>query len=278
MNDLVDNLAAAHPAGADDANMPGIVPLDLRHERRFPLIIMVDISGSMGLPGSTGTPDIDRVNQMLPKVFAAFATTNPTAPLYMRHIDLSVITYAEQPTVLIDWHRQDQLNSASTPALQGWGGTAMATAFAFALRHIGTRLRYYRTNQIPWGMPNILHFTDGEMNDAKPGDDLWNDLKSRLTTLVQGTTPDKPKASIVHFVPPNGLSSTGPDILHQLTGASTLVDIEGGVDGIDKLVNLITDVGLSISEPYGGPSISDAVSQKIDDGAAGISARKPKGL
>lgn len=248
--------AAAHAAGAPP---PGEVPNKIKHEKRFPFLFLVDISGSTGDGGANA--DIHAINRALGEIFATLKNPPPSTPLADQNdlIDVSVVSYSDEPRVEVDWSLADELPASTNFTPQR--GTRTARAMDFSLAHIAKRLQYFAdpNNRIPSGLPHIIHITDGAPTDMTPGDQRWEQIAAKLGRLGYG---ENQKAEILHFVSPNGcrlnpLNShltdgngnllTGQQALAKLSGAKSVYEIGQGSDTIADLVKLITLLMTTIS-------------------------------
>lgn len=252
----------------------GMVPANQRHMKRFPIVFLVDRSGSTGVGGADA--DIHGINVMINDIMRVLQ--NPP-PGDLRdnadQLDISVMSYGSDVTIDVDWSLAENL-----PTDLHWtadGGTATGAAFKCSLAHIANRLRYYAdpANQIPSGMPNIFHTTDGEPSDMTLGTPLWNEVQGHLARLDGTLNPEAAKVKVIHFVAPNGCRITphsahvdehgnrlsGQDVLARLSGPKSVYELTQGAESLPDLVKLITVVITNIT------SIAGA---KAEDAAAGF--------
>jgi uncharacterized protein YegL len=248
----------------------GTVPDKKKHLKRYPFVLLIDISGSTG----TGSdPDIGHINDAIAKLIDKLL--NPPASTELAHqvdqIDVALITYSDKPTIEIPWSITNSL-PASIPPFKPLGTTATGVALEKALSYIGDRLRDYKDtkNYIPSGLPHIIHLTDGAPTDMKVGDQRWREIQAKLGNL-QGT--ERQIASILHFVSPNGCMSsfikdetgndiTGQQALAKLSGAATVFEMGKEVQAFEQLIRLVTGVMTKITQNFGA---ADAAEQAARD-------------
>lgn len=242
----------------------GVVPPNRMHQKRFPFVFLIDVSGSTSRVVGGSERDIDFINRALATLLDNIRNPPHSSELYQTKdlIDVAIIAYSDSPTEVLGWTTAPNL-PAALPQLNPLNSTATGKAFKFALNIIGDRLTYYKdpANNIPHGMPHIIHLTDGGLNDCGPGDPLWNQLADQISKLDgQGQLEANKKVIIVNYLSPsstqadtvtfNGKSYSGQDLLSRLTGSESVFALTNDLGNFDSLVKMITLLVSSISRNY----------------------------
>jgi uncharacterized protein YegL len=214
----------------------GAVPSRIAARKRFPVLFLVDVSGSTGddpenphIPSGPNA-DIHRLNRVITQTLQTLRTPTPGTDLANQQssLDICLMTYSDSYKVIIPWTVASNLNPNIAPFTTE-GSTHTAKALNYPLGYMKHRLRYYRSQNLKSGRPIILHFTDGAPTDMKPGEPAWEAVKTQLKNL----TPDvetrhvdvrhlitangaDPKRSNVLL--PDGTSTTGLNMLALLSG------------------------------------------------------------
>jgi uncharacterized protein YegL len=118
-------------------------------EPRCPCVLLLDTSGSM-----QGSP-IVALNAGV-RIFRDHLCKDPLAS---RRVEVAVVTFNSEVTVVQDFVTADQF---TPPALTADGLTCMATGVTRALDMIQERKAKYRANGIAYYRPWVLLITDGE--------------------------------------------------------------------------------------------------------------------
>ena len=118
-------------------------------EPRCPCVLLLDTSGSM-----QGSPIV-----ALNHGIRAFRDHLVRDPLASRRVELAIITFSSEVTVVQDFVTVDQFDP---PSLQADGLTYMATGIVRALDLLKERKARYRANGIAYYRPWVLMVTDGE--------------------------------------------------------------------------------------------------------------------
>lgn len=234
--------------------------------KRYPFTILVDVSGSTGdLPD----PDIVHINDALANLIDTLRKPTPSSKLAkeLEHVDVSIVAYSEEVTELLPWRTCDQLPTTA-PLLVPLGGTATGKALEYTLSRIGDRLSYYNREGIGFGLPHIIHLTDGAMNDIKPGEPRWNDIKSKLEELDGRAHSEKRGVAMINFISPKGCQKdwveidgrkmSGIDLLSELSGPGSIFELGKELSSFAELVKLITVTITAVTRKFG---IRDAVKQ-----------------
>lgn len=270
MTGLAQKIAGATPP---TVGPPGMVPNKLMHLRRHPFGLLIDTSGSTGMGPN---PDIKHINAALNEICTTLRhpPAGTTLAKYIDQIDVSFIAYADTPKVVIDWSTRNDL-PVSVPPQQAAGGTRTGLALEMALSKIGERLRYYKANKIPSGLPHIIHLTDGAPTDMAIGDARWQAIQQRLGKLTGATNPESVSANIVHFIAPNGCllptagmsghAVSGQELLSQLSGNKAVFEMDKGIT-FDLFANLVTVIIEKVTETFGSDAnaASDAVNNTLN--------------
>jgi uncharacterized protein YegL len=127
--------------------------LAINPERRLPLLLLLDTSGSMTEEG--------RIEQLNDGVRACYADI-AADPVARRRVDIAVITFGGEARLLQDFANCD---TVSPPSLVADGGTPMGAAILLALDHVAERKRLLK-GSVGYYKPLIVLMTDGEPTDA----------------------------------------------------------------------------------------------------------------
>jgi len=237
--------------------------------KRYPFVFLIDISGSTG---DAPDPDIVHINEALATLIEILRKPTPSSDLAraVDQVDVCIIAYSDEINELLPWRTADQLPS-TPPHLVPLGGTATGKAVEFALSRIGDRLGYYKRENLGFGLPHIIHLTDGAMNDAKPGDARWNSIKSRLEQIDGRANSEKRVAVMMNFISPKGCQKdwvevdgrkmSGIELLSELTGPGSIFELGKELASFEGLVKLITVTITAVTRKFG---IRDAVRQGAD--------------
>lgn len=259
---------------------PGFVPPTLAGKKRYPFVFIIDISGSTGLEPD---PDIHHINRAIGLLLDTLRNPTPSSELQKQvdAIDICILAYSAQTTEILPWSIVQNLPPAVQP-LSPQSSTSTGGAIEQALSQISNRLHYYDdpANGFAYGMPHIIHLTDGAMTDMKPGDGRWNNIKQRLDNINGVTNPEKRSVTMLHFVSPkgcvrdlinvNGRQMSGQQLLAELTGPNTVYEMGREIGSFEQLIKLITVAITSITRDFGGMSAADAMKTAIDSAAASL--------
>lgn len=255
MSELIDDLLSGSAAA-------GLVPEGTRHLKRYAFLFVADISGSTGLGGADA--DIHAINAMM-NVILGILRDPPAGDLRdnIDQVDVAVISYNHNIRLDLDWTLAANITTAVR--WEADGGTATGTAIKFGLDLIGRRIKYYKANDIPSGMPHIIHVTDGEPSDMTLGTALWNDVCARLARLDGTHKSERAMAKILHFVAPNGCCThpqsahhdetgrllSGQEVLAHLTGPKSVYELSKGAESMAELVKMVTAIITSVTQTFG---------------------------
>lgn len=243
---------------------PGHIPPKDLGLKRYPFLFLIDVSGSTG---TMPDPDINHINTALHDLLEGLKNPIPSSELAKNtsKIDVAIVAYSDSVIPVLDWSTVANLPS-SIGALTPLGGTATGKAIKFALNLIGTRLKFYEGNAVSFGMPHIIHLTDGFVNDMKPGEPLWDEIKSQLENLDGTANPEKRVATLINFLSPKGsmaqgAATSGQDLLIQLAGKKSLFDMAREVATFDQLVQLVTVIISQVTQNFGAAQAIDSAKQ-----------------
>jgi len=242
----------------------GIVPTKKQHLKRYPFLILVDISGSTG---GGDRPDIDTINRCLSELIEKLRNPSHGSELakQIEHVDVALVTYSDEPYQEFDFTLAENLPASIKPFTpQNLTGTG--SALEFALSKIGDRIRYLKGNKTPVGLPHIFHITDGAPTDMPIGSPRWRDIGEKLGRVhgkQVGSLESKQVAKILHFVTPNGYDPdqrtmtdedgnkvNGQEALALLSGPDSVFTIDDGVESFMELVSLIEVLITSVTKNF----------------------------
>lgn len=271
--------------GAFPDSTKGAVPAPSRRGTRFPILFLIDTSGSTGFDPQTGGDgpgaDIHRINAALQGLLRnlRYPTEGTDLAAEQDNIDVAIITYNDNLRVELPWTMATQLDPNLAP-FKADGGTRTGAALQYALGYIGHRVRYYISQNIKHGRPTILHFTDGAPTDMEPGDTAWQACQSRLFKVNPQNDPEKRFAVIRHLIAANGadplrsvlglgggLNGTGLDLLGQLSGPKSALTLEDHPDLLGELVEFMTTFVEGVTNIFGShePDPDEVTDQAVQD-------------
>ena len=224
------------------------VPPKNQHRKRFPFVFLVDVSGSTG---EGPDPDIRHINTAIGKLFENLRSPSPSSKLAdeIDCVDVCLISYHNTPETVIGWSIASNL-PISVPQLTPKGETRTADALDHALNEIADRLRDLKATKTPFGMPHIVHLTDGKPTDMQPGDARWSEIQGKLARIDGTLNKERYQAIVLHYIAPYGATSGGQDVLAQLSGAPAVYQMGTEVDSFETLVNLITATITKITQNF----------------------------
>jgi len=268
MSNIAQTVISQAQGGFPDSTK-GAVPAPSQRGTRFPILFLVDTSGSTGFDPQTQSDgpgaDIHRINAAIQGLFRnlRYPTDGTDLAAEQENIDVSLITYYDSLRVEVPWTIATQLDPAVSP-FKASGGTKTGAALQYALGYIGHRIRYCIANNIKHGRPTILHFTDGAPTDMLPGDTTWQAVQSRLFKVTPKTDPEKQFAVIRHLISANGADplrsqfqlpgggvTTGLNLLGQLSGPKSTLVLDDHPDVIGELVEFMTTFVEGVTNIFG---------------------------
>ena len=186
-----------------DSNIPAAVT----RKTRFPILILVDISGSTNFDPVAGAggpnADIHRINASIQKLISMLRSPPHGTPLAINRecIDVSILTYSNDVDVNLPWTKADDLPPMVppfTPQLGTETGKAILFSISYALKH----WKRLKDQNIKCGMPNIFHITDGAPTDMQPGSVMWTEVQTHLARMSPNA--EKKYVALKSFVTANG--------------------------------------------------------------------------
>lgn len=247
----------------------GNVPPPAMRYTRYPFLFLVDTSGSTGFDhqaqGLGPQADIHQINRAIQGMLGKLRYPE-TDELKSVHegLEVCVVTYNSRYDIELPWTRAPDLN----PSLHDFvpdGMTHTYAALTFAFGYIADRLRYYRDQNLKFGRPYVLHFTDGAPTDMKPGDAYWKEIQSRISNLI-GTAgdPEKKLVDLRHMVTHNAVDPTrsqikldanrcvtGFELLTELSGKKSAFALDDHPDMVTELVDFVTQIIIDITTSFG---------------------------
>lgn len=228
-------------------------------EPRYPMALVIDVSGSTAAVGADGISDIDKINQAVASIYQALRQPPAGDPLELTNhqVDLCIIAYSSEPSVILPWTAAPDL-PAIAPLLSPQGGTATGKALLATLDVCLARMSRYKKDGLPkCGQPNIFHLTDGGANDVAIGTAQWHQIESRMKILAP-KAQDR-KGLLYHFVSPSGyLGSSGgsdaqgrpmsgADLLGQWFGTDSVIPLAQGTAGFQRMAELVVKTITAVS-------------------------------
>ncbi|MBU2532103.1 MAG: VWA domain-containing protein [Alphaproteobacteria bacterium] len=247
----------------------GAVPAPSQRGTRFPILFLIDTSGSTGHDPQTNGPgpgaDIHRINAAVQGIFRnlRYPPSGTDLAAEQENIDISLISYNSRYRVNVPWTMATQLDPNIAP-LQPDGVTCTGAALTYALGYIGHRIRYYTANNIRYGRPTLMHFTDGQPTDMAPGDATWKAVQAALYRVSPLNDPENRFAVIRHLVAANGNNpltaqlklgngsvGTGLSLLAELSGERSALVLEDHPDLLNELVEFVTTFVSGVTNIFG---------------------------
>lgn len=232
---MIDYSDLSNPMGNNaDA---GAIPKKDEHLKRFPFVVLMDISGSTN---QGADPDIRYINRAINELVKT--VKNPPADSEFksqsRKIDLCILTYAMTVNVVQDWSVAEQLPSVIAEQKAG-GSTHTVAALTKAFDKIAERVRYYKANKILHGAGAVFHLTDGCLKDGTPGSEQWKELQSRIKSLGTPMIGAKgARVPLFNFLSPGFDTNDTVEIEGKIwDGRRLLESLMGGNEAIDDLKN-----------------------------------------
>ena len=131
---------------------------DVKIERKVPICLLLDVSGSMSNCDGSNKPKIEEINDNV-KTFLEFVKNDQRAS---KISEICIITFGETVKVVQDY---SNISNISIPRFTAYGGTPLGGAVDKAVELLSARRQYYRDNNIEHFKPILLLMTDGEPTD-----------------------------------------------------------------------------------------------------------------
>jgi uncharacterized protein YegL len=258
----------------------GDVPKVLERYIRYPFLLLIDASGADGQPaGATandswvGIRDISRaVQDILRRLH--FPLSNHLKDVH-EGIDLAVVTYSESCSVAVPWTRASQ---AECPILEiaASGASHVCSAVTFAIAYADDRVRWYRSRNLNYASPTILHFSTGHAADLVVGDERWSAIRRRLSNVMDGADdPDRSLVDIRNLVARGAIDTdrskikshhrrtiAGPELLTLLCGDDSTFALDDHPHMLPELVEFVTNLVARITSGLGATQNRDLIARE----------------
>jgi uncharacterized protein YegL len=231
------------------------IPAAATRKTRFPIVILVDISGSTGSdPSGAGgaNADIHRINNAIHKIVSMLRSPPQGTPLADNRdsIDLAILTYSNDVDVNLPWTPATNLPPMIAP-FAPQAGTETGKAILFAISYALKQYVLLKNQNIKCGMPNIFHITDGAPTDMSPGSPVWMEVQANLARMSPNV--EKKYVALKSFVTANGcdLNSggmtlsdgrrvTGLQLMGELSNGADIFELSNTEDAFHDMVKLVT--------------------------------------
>lgn len=131
---------------------------DVKIERKVPICLLLDVSGSMCNYDGSNKTKIEEINDNV-KTFLEFVKNDPRAS---KISEICIITFGDVVKVVQDY---SDIANINIPKFTAHGGTPLGGAVEKAIELLSKRRQYYRDNNIEHFKPILLLMTDGEPTD-----------------------------------------------------------------------------------------------------------------
>lgn len=249
---------------------------------RFPFLFLVDRSSSTSVDRINKTvlgpqADCRRFTEIMQRMLGKLRAPETDALKNVHPgIDVSVMSYSDGYTVDLPWTTAPNLNPAIAP-FQPDGFTHTYAALEYAIRYLGSRLRYYGDRGLTYGRPYLFHLTDGEPTDMNINDHKWNDIKQKFGSLTDASN-EKIYVDLRHIVTeqacqkemtrnkrPDGTPITGLEVLAMLSGPKHCLKADDHPDLVNELVDFIVINITQISNLFGAGVDDKSAADEIMD-------------
>jgi uncharacterized protein YegL len=147
-------------------------PVKINSSMKFPLILVLDVSGSMTQRTPYGRKTkISELNEKV-KMLLEFVQADPKAS---QITDLAIVTFGGEVSVQAPF---DNVKSISFKPLRAYSSTPMGSAVNVALDMINARKKYYLDNGVEFYRPRIFLMSDGAATDQ------YEQAAKRCSTMV----------------------------------------------------------------------------------------------
>ena len=134
-------------------------PVKINSSMKFPLILVLDVSGSMTQRTPYGRkPKITELNEKV-KMLLEFVQADPKAS---KITDLAIVTFGGEVQVQSPF---DNVTNVKFKPLRAYSSTPMGSAVNVALDMVNRRKKYYLDNGIEFYRPRIFLMSDGAATD-----------------------------------------------------------------------------------------------------------------
>ncbi|MCX6693218.1 MAG: VWA domain-containing protein [Methanomicrobiales archaeon] len=165
--DSARNLQEKGTAAGSMGALEEIVDIAYPQQPHCPTVLVLDTSASMA------GFKIDQLNSGL----AIFKDELVADELARKRVDIAVISFGKGVNVV---HSFSSIEDFPPPVLEADGFTPMGKAISAAIEMVEKRKKEYRDTGVDYYRPWIFLITDGHPTDMQPGDNLWNEVISRV--------------------------------------------------------------------------------------------------
>lgn len=135
-------------------------PININSSMKFPLILVLDVSGSMTQRTPYGRKTkIAELNEKV-KMLLEYVKADPKAS---KITDLAIVTFGGEVQVQSGFNEVSKINFK---ALRAYSSTPMGSAINVALDMVNARKKYYLDNGMEFYRPRIFLMSDGAATDA----------------------------------------------------------------------------------------------------------------
>lgn len=135
-------------------------PINIDSSMKFPLILVLDVSGSMTQRTPYGRKTkIAELNEKV-KMLIDFVKADPKAS---KITDMAIVTFGGEVQVISPF---DSVNNINFRPLRAYSSTPMGSAINVALDMVQQRKKYYLQNGIEFYRPRVFLMSDGAATDA----------------------------------------------------------------------------------------------------------------
>lgn len=147
-------------------------PVKINSSMKFPLILVLDVSGSMTQRTPYGRKTkISELNDKV-KMLLEFVQADPKAS---QITDMAIVTFGGEVNVQASF---DNVKNISFKPLRAYSSTPMGSAVNVALDMINNRKKYYLDNGVEFYRPRIFLMSDGAATDQ------YEQAAHRCSTMV----------------------------------------------------------------------------------------------
>lgn len=273
MSTLLNQLQTPEPP-------PLEIPAAASRKTRFPVLVLVDVSGSTGddpISGFGGpNADIHRINGAIQKIIAMLRTPPAGTPLAVSRdcIDLAILTYSNGVDVNLPWTAAPNL-VPMIPPFTPQGGTETGKAILFGINYALKHYKNLKDNNIKCGMPNIFHITDGAPTDMQPGSPVWAEVQAQLARMSPNV--EKKYIALKSFITANGCDAnaggttlpdgrrvSGLQLMGELANGAETFELANSEDAFHDMVKLITVLITHATKLANGEVASNAASPAFE--------------
>lgn len=255
------------------------IPAAATRKTRFPILVLVDISGSTGFdPSGAGGPnaDIHRINNSMQKIISMLRSPPAGTPLADNRdcIDLAILTYSNNVDVNLPWTPADNL-PPMIPPFSPQGGTETGKAILFGISYALKHYVKLKNQNIKCGMPNIFHITDGAPTDMQPGSPIWTEVQTNLARMSPNV--EKKYIALKSFITANGCdlnsggttladgrSVTGLQLMGELANGADTFELSNSEDAFHDMVQLVTVLITHATQLANGQVSPDSAPPKFE--------------